>query len=114
MRRRPPRSTRTDTLFPYTALFRALVVPVRRRHGEEPARLPHDEEVRVAPEHDGVAPHHHPGRVEADLDLGGVDVAPGVARGRSEEHTSELPSLMRTPYAVFRLKKKHQIRDTTH
>src|SRR3546814_2343449 len=86
MIRRPPRSTRTDTLFPYTTLFRSrgraatlLARLLSRAHGAEPA-VP-----------DGGRPQH-----------------PGVGRTqyRSEEHTSELQSLMRTSYAVFCLKKK--------
>src|SRR3546814_5048150 len=93
MRRRPPGSTRTDTLFPYTTLFRS----------ERPPRPP---------------PHC--------LGAVGVRRVPGGSRGgtealegrqvelerqgkvsRSEEHTSELQSLMRISYAVFCLKKKN-------
>src|SRR3546814_20051559 len=81
MIRRPPRSTRTDTLFPYTTLFRSratVQLPAVVRPGE--ALLCH----RADP-----APDH------------------GVLLGaRSEEHTSELQSLMRISYAVFCLKKK--------
>src|SRR3546814_12171172 len=84
MIRRPPRSTRTDTLFPYTTLFRSgRLVDVR---------LELFVQAREFPEH---APM--------------VDVD-GLVRGgggtRSEEHTSELQSLMRISYAVFCLKKK--------
>src|SRR3546814_8996158 len=86
MIRRPPRSTRTDTLFPYTTLFRSLdrrrLVAPGQRH-----QPPHRE--RQGPV-DGKALRH---------------VADGEA-GRSEEHTSELQSLMRISYAVFCLKKK--------
>src|SRR3546814_18669265 len=79
MIRRPPRSTRTDTLFPYTTLFRSL--PAQARAG-------------VAGRDGGKAP-------------GAAGAArPAVAPGRSEEHTSELQSLMRISYAVFCLKKK--------
>src|SRR3546814_7671302 len=82
MRRRPPRSTRTDTLFPYTTLFRSLA-------GIHPcARLRLLQ--RLAP---SLVVDH----------LGLVDLE---ARARSEEHTSELQSLMRISYAVFCLKKK--------
>src|SRR3546814_1148424 len=81
MIRRPPRSTRTDTLFPYTTLFRSSI----DIHGR--ARF-----VVVA----GI------GEVQA---VAGA-AAPG--RDRSEEHTSELQSLMRISYAVFCLKKKKQ------
>src|SRR3546814_15498138 len=82
MIRRPPRSTRTDTLFPYTTLFRsdALVV--------HPAQLARDLDHR-----DGDA------LVDVDQHLVGP-------LARSEEHTSELQSLMRISYAVFCLKKK--------
>src|SRR3546814_4549075 len=85
MIRRPPRSTRTDTLFPYTTLFRSHRRVPRTRFG--PRRL-------------------HQGRVEDD----GRDAEDSQPRhqadGRSEEHTSELQSLMRISYAVFCLKKK--------
>src|SRR3546814_10580281 len=80
MIRRPPRSTRTDTLFPYTTLFRSmleLVDDLLRVH-EAPAKL----------------------LLQALGNLGVVELL------RSEEHTSELQSLMRTSYAVFCLKKK--------
>src|SRR3546814_3947019 len=101
MIRRPPRSTRTDTLFPDTTLFRSdrpggqvaqghlvrgrfeLGQPVqhqRPRRGDEQSR----------------------GGVDADLPLEGER----VPAQRSEEHTSELQSLMRISYAVFCLKKK--------
>src|SRR3546814_5095009 len=85
MIRRPPRSTRTDTLFPYTTLFRSPIFkpPVDERDGEEfqikTSRILH--------------------RVES------LDPRPD-RRQRSEEHTSELQSLMRSSYAVFCLKKK--------
>src|SRR3546814_1000876 len=85
MIRRPPRSTRTDTLFPYTTLFRSRSqdgVRVECAPGG-PDRLVVSASVRVS---DG-------GRVVAGA-------------GRSEEHTSELQSLMRISYAVFCLKKK--------
>src|SRR3546814_3779062 len=90
MIRRPPRSTRTDTLFPYTTLFRSAGADRgpghRRLHLPGPAGCDHRlyGEIRA--------------RARADLS--------GGARGRSEEHTSELQSLMRISYAVFCLKKK--------
>src|SRR3546814_4943893 len=92
MIRRPPRSTRTDTLFPYTTLFRseAAVRPARQHQGE-----------RRRPERGGDAPgaviEHH---------LGCRSLGAGEVHDRSEEHTSELQSLMRISYAVFCLKKK--------
>src|SRR3546814_11381560 len=92
MIRRPPRSTRTDTLFPYTTLFRSTLVEIvevgnpaaagdfaRRFAGREIDRDP---------------------RVTAGARRGEIDLV------RSEEHTSELQSLMRISYAVFCLKKK--------
>src|SRR3546814_10069855 len=79
MIRRPPRSTRTDTLFPYTTLFRSTF--------------------------DG-RPRHHPGAGENRSDDRRRADFPRHAR--SEEHTSELQSLMRISYAVFCLKKKKQ------
>src|SRR3546814_5422336 len=101
MLRRPPRSTRTDTLFPYTTLFRSdrakflcfcnlPYAPVVRRDvwfGEV------DQDIRVDK-------NRHPSLVNART-------------SRSEEHTSELQSLMRISYAVFCLKKKIQ-HTTTH
>src|SRR3546814_6639201 len=95
MIRRPPRSTRTDTLFPYTTLFRsdgslrAVIAEVRNTFGEKHSYV---------------------------LASGGAPLAYGemkekqkcfhVSPFRSEEHTSELQSLMRISYAVFCLKKK--------
>src|SRR3546814_18114532 len=85
MIRRPPRSTRTDTLFPYTTLFRSDPTCSGRtgtfcRNG------------RACQAHS-----------EPDL---GYNRPAGKSRSRSEEHTSELQSLMRISYAVFCLKKK--------
>src|SRR3546814_10493472 len=98
MIRRPPTSTRTDTLFPYPTLFRSPRLgvlppqpPGRRRAGPRPVR--------------GGA---RPARGRAAL--------PGprpALRGRSEEHTSELQSLMRISYAVFCLKKKKETQHNT-
>src|SRR3546814_5643417 len=84
MIRRPPRSTRTDTLFPYTTLFRS-------GGGREPAAFPQ-------------APGHSHQRAEAGFSRRHGSENPA----RSEEHTSELQSLMRISYAVFCLKKKKQ------
>src|SRR3546814_1788246 len=78
MIRRPPRSTRTDTLFPYTTLFRSSVFPTAPRTRS-----------------DRTAANRHPVRRLSSLSF-----------VRSEEHTSELQSLMRISYAVFCLKKK--------
>src|SRR3546814_13948564 len=79
MIRRPPRSTRTDTLFPYTTLFRSHGIAV------------------------GQIDAHH-----AQAEDIGFEIARVIVLGRSEEHTSELQSLMRISYAVFCLKKKNK------
>src|SRR3546814_6392647 len=101
MIRRPPRSTRTDTLFPYTTLFRSAGKRIRgieyRRHGVSFTQR--SQQVRAREQH-------------FELDTTAVKGARRIHR--SEEHTSELQSLMRISYAVFCLKtKKHQIRHST-
>src|SRR3546814_16853348 len=86
---RPPRSTRTDTLFPYTTLFRSAA---DRDRSQEPDRTR----------------RHRDRRRRNGMDRQGRDVRRGGyphAEHRSEEHTSELQSLMRISYAVFCLKK---------
>src|SRR3546814_10308868 len=90
MIRRPPRSTRTDTLFPYTTLFRSASAP-----GSE--RIPQLRDAFRCTR--GVV-----GALRSD------DAAGAVGTDRSEEHTSELQSLMRISYAVFCLKNKKQMR----
>src|SRR3546814_5468442 len=96
MIRRPPRSTRTDTLFPYTTLFRSVVglheLVHREVVGHEPAG------VHLAAGH-----QLEQRRRRERVDEPGGD---GDVLARSEEHTSELQSLMRISYAVFCLKKK--------
>src|SRR3546814_4015623 len=96
MIRRPPRSTRTDTLFPYTTLFRSRQGSWPRSHriGPTSGTRPTSACLAHLPQH----AHRHP------LD-GEPERHPGPGR-RSEEHTSELQSLMRISYAVFCLKKK--------
>src|SRR3546814_10810375 len=91
MIRRPPRSTRTDTLFPYTTLFRSLLAAPEDGAPAEQRLLP----ARRLPPLPGLG-----------VDLHGQPHTRVVALERSEEHTSELQSLMRTSYAVFCLKKK--------
>src|SRR3546814_7620883 len=96
MIRRPPRSTRTDTLFPYTTLFRSPRLCRRRTsYGDDAIRLEKWRRWRRDP-----------------LDSGAEQPRPHAhcrdGEGRSEEHTSELQSLMRISYAVFCLKKKKQ------
>src|SRR3546814_7827129 len=96
MIRRPPRSTRTDTLFPYTTLFRS-------RHAVWPRLF---RELQQLAEK-RIEPSLVRGEVEAGQ-VGIIEEPPfGFRRNhRSEEHTSELQSLMRISYAVFCLKKK--------
>src|SRR3546814_2714787 len=101
MIRRPPRSTRTDPLFPYTTLFRSQLAEMA---GEalaldHRARQPLDLAVR-ADRGKQDRDHHQPRRHQRHF------VIAARAQQRSEEHTSELQSLMRSSYAVFCLKKK--------
>src|SRR3546814_5054423 len=110
MIRRPPRSTRTDTLFPYTTLFRSDIGDVRPDLvGERLHHLLHQRIVAL-----------HKSTVHREItDSGAKDgekcdqhrIAHG---GRSEEHTSELQSLMRISYAVFCLKKKNKASTHIH
>src|SRR3546814_10334595 len=86
--RRPPRSTRTDTLFPYTTLFRSIARAADMRTLSR-----------------GEAKGAQGGKCRLVLDANGGGFEP-LRGGRSEEHTSELQSLMRISYAVFCLKKK--------
>src|SRR3546814_5695982 len=126
MKRRPPRSTRTDTLFPYTTLFRSLAGQLAARTGTQRGKVRpeglqqgvpddearHDRHCSRSPrsgadppwcsrDHSLVEPRAHALRGSAQW--------AGRSGRRSEEHTSELQSLMRISYAVFCLKKK-----TTH
>src|SRR3546814_8898578 len=83
MIRRPPRSTRTDTLFPYTTLFRSNAMPLSGNTTSSATRLGNN----------------------APSTTASSQCVPPL---RSEEHTSELQSLMRISYAVFCLKKKNK------
>src|SRR3546814_10780161 len=123
MIRRPPRSTRTDTLCPYTTLFRSLESEVGARiglhqgvaQGPTPKTIPQQgsPDLRAAQTSlfEGgergsawTGPRASPGRFGAgDSQL----TRPAAGAERSEEHTSELQSLMRISYAVFCLKKKN-------
>src|SRR3546814_3987153 len=102
MRRRPPRSTRTDTLFPYTTLFRsrrAVGMPLVAVSNVLPcfANWPVARLARLIP------------------DVNSAESRPSTTRSaRSEEHTSELQSLMRISYAVFCLKEKTLNYTTLH
>src|SRR3546814_1244074 len=99
MIRRPPRSTRTDTLFPYTTLFRSLALQLGALGGELQQTLA---PVAGAGALDDVFLRHQLGEHPAQALLGDLQ----DIEQRSEEHTSELQSLMRISYAVFCLKKK--------
>src|SRR3546814_8431655 len=101
MIRRPPRSTRTDTLFPYTTLFRSVRQPGFCQKLLERFRKPI---VSTSANLSGQSAPSGPEEVTPEL-LNGVDYIVPVER--SEEHTSELQSLMRISYAVFCLKKKN-------
>src|SRR3546814_5779048 len=99
MIRRPPRSTRTDTLFPYTTLFRSFKL---QPADLEKAITPHTRWVILN------APNNPSGAVYSREELRGLaDVLLRHPHVRSEEHTSELQSLMRISYAVFCLKKNN-------
>src|SRR3546814_5562651 len=101
MIRRPPRSTRTDTLFPYTTLFRSL------RLGLPPRECGNS--MSIVAEHEGELYSLMVDSVGEVLALKSSDWErnpPTLDPKRSEEHTSELQSLMRISYAVFCLKKK--------
>src|SRR3546814_4951777 len=117
MIRRPPRSTRTDTLFPYTTLFRSRTEPSpfwrdRRRQQQVRSRAGYLGELGV-----GFRPLP---QTPPPWRAGGCGSAKpvfarrpsGAEEPRSEEHTSELQSLMRISYAVFCLKKKKSTHNT--
>src|SRR3546814_11837743 len=101
MIRRPPRSTRTDTLFPYTTLFRSTPVVSMFANYSKGLQVPGTDNLYnsffFAPGTDAA----HPNPETTDNFDAGVRYT-----SRSEEHTSELQSLMRISYAVFCLKKK--------
>src|SRR3546814_6343554 len=122
MRRRPPRSTRTDTPFPYTTLVRSFIGSVHVHHGLLAglfARRPHQENERGNQDDndeqcvEGIDIRDH-ARLPRDL---AVDLEQAFERGeieprhrlRSDEHTSELQSLMRISYAVFCLNKQNSL-----
>src|SRR3546814_5758820 len=99
MIRRPPRSTRTDTLFPYTTLFRSS-----GRCGQDRDRKTGLHRKPCRSRKGGNADRLN-GRGKMGKALETTDI---LIAGRSEEHTSELQSLMRISYAVFCLKKKNK------
>src|SRR3546814_1830617 len=112
MIRRPPRATRTDTLFPYTTLFRSCMHEALfsdRGLAEGFSTL----DVAKGLIDEG----YHPMTVFFPLVVHGAMLIEPTETERSEEHTSELQSLMRTSYAVFCLKKKkkkHTHNDIRH
>src|SRR3546814_4476942 len=110
MKRRPPRSTRTDTLFPYTTLFRSRAGTHKTKGVSEisgTTKKPYKQK--------GTG-RARQGSLRSPQFRGGAVIFGPVVRDhgydlpRSEEHTSELQSLMRISYAVFCLKKKKKIR----
>src|SRR3546814_9533897 len=107
MIRRPPRSTRTDTLFPYTTLFRSLKGGLKLAYRDI---LPAEILDR------GKKGFSIPMHVWRKTLMGRSETLQEAMIRRSEEHTSELQSLMRISYAVFCLKKKIQdkIKDTNN
>src|SRR3546814_1535722 len=117
MIRRPPRSTRTDTLFPYTTLFRSVIAGIRDRSDPRSAAgvRKTDQGIRATRcgtdrrrnAHVFAAAHHARRQLPEPQHARPVSGRRGRRLcGRSEEHTSELQSLMRISYAVFCLNKK--------
>src|SRR3546814_9974959 len=117
MIRRPPRSTRTDTLFPYATLFRSFAATLSRtpvsqsltgRLGDVSRSFSGgsgDVMVSISFRKDASSAQPWVGLAQAGLSAEDARIARTTA-GRSEEHTSELQSLMRISYAVFCLNKK--------
>src|SRR3546814_3910261 len=121
MRRRPPRSTRTDTLFPYTTLFRSRRGQAAHIAGPPPRR-------QRAPPASALCPRRTHGGISGCVIASSIVARTKGSRARisplddrhddrllerSEEHTSELQSLMRISYAVFCLTKKNTTTQST-
>src|SRR3546814_2939859 len=112
MIRRPPRSTRTDTLFPYTTLFRSATARAETRRSISTSCRCVQRENYCASR--SARRSHRSSCAPGSAQSRSGDESRGgrcrrcVCRRRSEEHTSELQSLMRISYAVFCLKKKKQ------
>src|SRR3546814_9939919 len=104
MIRRPPRSTRTDTLFPYTTLFRSR--QGRQGQGRQAGGRRAAASPPLAPPRPSRPRHDETRRRQGRPHQQGRSVRRAEVCRRSEEHTSELQSLMRISYAVFCLKKK--------
>src|SRR3546814_5186151 len=117
MIRRPPRSTRTDTLFPYTTLFRSHTAYPRLESGRfdrRPLRPLISAKIAAL---SGGAKCPSPSQLRQGRSIAGTYLPSNEetkpSERRSEEHTSELQSLMRISYAVFCLKKKKQTTTVT-
>src|SRR3546814_1413025 len=111
MIRRPPRSTRTDTLFPYTTLFRSSVsssVAIALQNTCERAKTIYFPIISGSSDTTGKDCRRYGFRLCHHAYTASKAIAPVLAEARSEEHTSELQSLMRISYVVFCLKKKIQ------
>src|SRR3546814_3324197 len=114
MIRRPPRSTRTDTLFPDTTRFRSGLM---RKFGRFRAEAREHLNLRRGVRHMILAAHDMADPHRDIVDHARQQIEPaavGAAHHRSEEHTSELHSLMRISYAVFCLKKKKLLTNNTY
>src|SRR3546814_8220840 len=110
MIRRPPRSTRTDTLFPYTTLFRSEAHGALKTVAVSLMKIGNDIRVLSSGPRAGI------GEIQIPDNEPGSSIMPGKVNPtqcRSEEHTSELQSLMRISYAVFCLKKKKHTNNKT-
>src|SRR3546814_2773824 len=108
MKRRPPKSTRTDTLFPFTTLFRSAAIQHALRNALQRGERTSAGHVDHVQQGLGI----QPGLDAVDQRLAARHHAGGIQRViRSEEHTSELQSLMRISYAVFCLKTKKRQND---
>src|SRR3546814_4937191 len=110
MIRRPPRSTRTDTLFPYTTRFRSLQAVVQRTNGAQ--QIMAQPGTKQGGEVDTLYSHSSSILCRNLHVFSPEPLMQNPDSLRSEEHTSELQSLMRISYAVFCLKKKKQILKT--
>src|SRR3546814_12219218 len=100
MIRRPPRSTRTYTLFPYTTLFRSVLVAIAFDDDDDAVRIANDSEYGLSGSIFSADPDRAL-RIARRIRSGTLNVNGAVAFLRSEEHTSELQSLMRISSAVF-------------
>src|SRR3546814_9200341 len=117
MNRRPPRSTRTDTRFPYPTLFRALTAGAEIRFAEAVAAriiLGRFFAAKLAAFVKIPCHGRSPSFLPAPPRRFATNRAPGCARARSEEHKSELPSPMRNSFDGFCLKKKKNTQPNQH